>query len=85
MLTLRYFASLRESLDCEEERISVAETDGIKTVSDLVRLLSQRGSPWDLLQDTRQVLVAVNQTICPRSQPLHGNEEVAFFPPMTGG
>ncbi len=84
MLTLRYFASLRESLDCEEERVSLENTE-VKTVNDLVVQLGKRGSPWDLLQDTRQVLVAVNQTICPRSQALHGDEEVAFFPPMTGG
>lgn len=84
MLTLRYFASLRESLDCEEERVSLENTE-VKTVNDLVLQLSKRGSPWDLLLDTRQVLVAVDQTICPRSQALHGDEEVAFFPPMTGG
>lgn len=84
MLTIRYFASLRESLNCEEERVSLENTE-VKTVNDLVLQLSSRGSPWDLLQDTRQVLVAVNQTICPRSQALHGDEEVAFFPPMTGG
>lgn len=84
MLTLRYFASLRESLNCEEERVSLENTE-IKTVNDLVVRLSQRGSPWELLEDKRQVLVAVNQTICPRSQTLQGDEEVAFFPPMTGG
>jgi molybdopterin synthase sulfur carrier subunit len=84
MLTIRYFASLRESLDCEEE--SMAANEGaIATVNDLVEQLSQRGAPWDLLQDQQQVLVAVNQTICSRSQALQGDEEVAFFPPMTGG
>lgn len=84
MLTIRYFASLRESLDCEEETLA-ADEPAISTVNELVEQLSQRGSPWDLLQDKQQVLVAVNQTICPRSQVLQGDEEVAFFPPMTGG
>ncbi|GGG49351.1 molybdopterin synthase sulfur carrier subunit [Pseudohongiella nitratireducens] len=84
MLTVRYFASLREALGCEEENITLEQKDNV-TVSDLVGLLSARGEPWDVLQDTGQVLVAVNQSICQRTQPLHGDEEVAFFPPMTGG
>lgn len=84
MLTIRYFASLRESLGCEEESVSLAQ-DKDMTVTGLVDQLSSRGEPWGLLLDSREVLVAVNQSICPRSQTLQGDEEVAFFPPMTGG
>lgn len=84
MLTIRYFASLRESLGCEEESVSLAQ-DKDMTVTGLVDQLSSRGEPWNLLLDSREVLVAVNQSICPRSQTLQGDEEVAFFPPMTGG
>jgi molybdopterin synthase sulfur carrier subunit len=50
-----------------------------------MHLATLRGDPWTALKDRSRVLVAVNQTIVDHAHPLAGNEEVAFFPPMTGG
>ena len=48
-------------------------------------LVAGNEKSWSILQDHNKVLVAVNQTIVARNHTLEGADEVAFFPPMTGG
>lgn len=83
MLKLCYFASVREQLGKNEE--TMALPDQIRTVGELSMLLSERGESWKILADEKSVLIAVNQQVSSREQVLHGSEEIAFFPPMTGG
>ena len=83
MLKLCFFASVREQLGTAEENMVLPQE--VATVGDLAELLAQRGNPWNILSDEKSVLIAVNQQICARGQALQGSEEIAFFPPMTGG
>lgn len=84
MLNIHYFASLREELGQSSDTLDLPE--GAGNVADLIaHLIAQHGERCLPLADSSRVLVAVNQTIVERSHPLTGNEEVAFFPPMTGG
>jgi sulfur-carrier protein len=84
MLNIQYFASLREALGRSSEVLALPAD--VSTVAALAAYLAtSRGEAWAILQDTTQVLVAVNQTIVDRDHALTGTEEVAFFPPMTGG
>lgn len=83
MLKIHYFASVREQLARSVESMVLPE--GVATVADLVDHLVAQDPGNALLADPRQVLVAVNQAISGRDHPLHGDEEVAFFPPVTGG
>ncbi|MEX0738048.1 MAG: molybdopterin converting factor subunit 1 [Pseudohongiella sp.] len=83
MFRVHYFASLREKLGSAGESLEAA--DDINTVADLIAVLTRRGGAWNLLADSREVLVAVDQAVADRDQTLNGDEEVAFFPPMTGG
>lgn len=84
MLNINYFASLREELGTGNEMLSLPT--GVSSVADLVSyLVRERDPAWSIMQDTSRVLVAVDQCIVERSHPLEGSEEVAFFPPMTGG
>ena len=83
MLTIQYFASVRETLGKASEQIQLP--DHVSTVAELTELLATRGDAWQLLQNSSQVLIAVNQSVADRSTRLLGSEEVAFFPPMTGG
>lgn len=83
MLKLCYFASVREQLGKAEEHMQLPEQ--VRTVGELSTLLAGRGAPWQMLADEKRVLIAVNQQVSSRDQPLHGSEEIAFFPPMTGG
>lgn len=81
-LSILYFASLGETLDLNSETLIADHT--IANVNDLITLLAQRGENWQLLQE-QTTKCAVNQTIATKDQPLNHNDEVAFFPPVTGG
>lgn len=84
MLNIHYFASLREELGQGSEALTMPT--GVASVSHLIRhLVHVHGDSWRVLEDSSRVLVAVDQTIVDRTHPLQGSEEVAFFPPMTGG
>lgn len=74
-VTVRYFASLREALGRSEETL---ELEGAPTVADLW----QRIRPASAVP---RVLAAVNQQHAAFSAPVRDGDEVAFFPPVTGG
>lgn len=84
MMKIQYFASLRETLGTQGEELTLPAQ--VHNVEQLASHLSQsRAGQWVVLEDAARVLIAVNQTIVERSHPLQGTEEIAFFPPMTGG
>ena len=81
---VRYFARLREAFSSEGERLALPE--GVGDVAGLVAWLRQRGEPWDReLAPGRPVRVAVNQDMAEPQTPIRSGDEVAFFPPVTGG
>lgn len=84
MITLLYFASLRESLGVSREQIDLSSGD--TTVSALVERLRNRDAKWtDAFAPGRQWRVAVNQQMANAATPVRAGDEVAFFPPVTGG
>jgi len=77
-----YFAWLRERIGIRSEHI---ETNA-KTVAELVDELRQREPRYDLaFSDMTSIKIAVNQELVSIDTSLAGANEVAFFPPMTGG
>jgi len=85
-LTILYFASIKEALDCEREFIEDDQFATVfATVNDLVHQLSQRGPIWQSTLLDNKVLIAVNQTIGTLDTKLQAGDEIAFFPPVTGG
>ena len=84
MVTLLYFASLRESLGCSREQVALPS--GNSTVSSLVDELRSRDSRWtEAFAPGRTWRVAVNQQMADLATPVKPGDEVAFFPPVTGG
>jgi sulfur-carrier protein len=84
VVTLLYFASLRESLGCSREQMSLAA--GNATVSSLVEQLRSRDGRWtEAFASGKTWRVAVNQQMANLSTPVKPGDEVAFFPPVTGG
>ncbi|PHS73263.1 MAG: molybdopterin converting factor subunit 1 [Cycloclasticus sp.] len=71
-----YFASLKELLGCGEESISA---EAVKTVEDVWLLVSQGKNI------SQQVLYSVNQEYAEGDALVKAGDEVAFFPPVTGG
>jgi molybdopterin synthase sulfur carrier subunit len=83
MVRLRYFASLRERLDIDDEAVTLP--DDVNTVAGLQRWLQDRGEPWTgALADSR-LLVAVNHELAQRAAGIRDGDEIAWFPPVTGG
>jgi molybdopterin synthase sulfur carrier subunit len=84
MVTLHYFASLRERLDCAREEVALPP--GTPTVASVVETLRARDGRWsDAFAPGRAWRVAVNQRMADLATPLKAGDEVAFFPPVTGG
>ena len=84
MVTLLYFASLRERLGCSREEVALPA--GTATVSLLVEALRNRDPRWsDAFAPGQRWRVAVNQQIADLATPVKPGDEIAFFPPVTGG
>ena len=81
MIQVRYFARLREQLGCEAETLS----GGFATVSEVIEHLSARGEPWTALAKDSTLLMAINQELARPTDVLREGDELAFFPPVTGG
>ncbi len=79
-ITVKYFASLRENIGRDEDSIEAA---GIRNVGDLRAALMHRGDGDDDAIGT--ALCAVNYEYAGDGAPLKDGDEVAFFPPVTGG
>ena len=83
-LTILYFAWLRERTGVAREDVILP--DGVRTVSALLDHLSQRSAGHEAaLQNRKTIRTAVNQEFSDISAAVHPGDEVAFFPPVTGG
>ena len=83
-LKILYFAWLRERIGRAEEALILPP--GVTTVAGLVDVLVARGGGYAAAFQTRRtVRCAVNQEFADPLATLHPGDEVAFFPPVTGG
>lgn len=83
MLTVRFFASLREALDCGE--LSLEWRPALATVGDLRQALAQRGDAWAEALGGDDLRCARNREVAELASPVEDGDEIAFFPPVTGG
>ena len=84
MIKVLYFARLREALGAGSEQLAlppnVRDLDGLRT------LLAARGGAWQHeFAGNGAVRAAVNQSMADGETPVADGDEVAFFPPVTGG
>ncbi|UTW56418.1 molybdopterin converting factor subunit 1 [Kordiimonas sp. SCSIO 12610] len=84
MANILYFGALKERLGLGEEVIEI--TEDLKTVQDLAMLLRARGGEFEhAFESTIFIRAAVNQTHAKFDSPITNTDEIAFFPPVTGG
>jgi sulfur-carrier protein len=83
-LKLVFFARLREDLGTNAEELALPA--GVGTVAALRAHLAARGGAWGTtLAQGKAIRVAVNQEMAQPTTPVKPGDEVAFFPPVTGG
>lgn len=82
-LRILYFAALRETLGTDGETYEWPEA-GL-TLGQLRAALASRPEPWPALAAMKNLKAAVNQTMAGPDAALADGDEVAFFPPVTGG
>lgn len=79
-----YFAWVRQKAGKDEELID--PPGEVETVSDLIAWLKTQGPGYEYaFEDLRVIRAAVDQAHAPLDASIKGAEEVAFFPPVTGG
>ena len=81
MIKVLFFAQVRELVACDELSLPC----DYASAEQLRSTLSERGDKWALALEAGKLLVAVNQTLVPLETALNDGDEVAFFPPVTGG
>ena len=82
-VTVKYFALLREAAGKDVETVELA--DDASALGDLLDLLGKRGDGLGELLRRRPVLCAVNMDYAGRERALREDDEVALFPPVSGG
>ena len=83
-MKILYFAWMREHTGCAEEEVELP--DGVTTVVELVpHLASQSDGHATALRNLKTVRVAVNRTHSALDASIKQGDEIAFFPPVTGG
>ncbi|PYC19365.1 molybdopterin synthase sulfur carrier subunit [Pseudomonas jessenii] len=83
MILINYFASYRDRLNLGGEKILLTEALG--SVEDVRQMLMERGDLWREVLGASNLMCAVNQELCQPSQVIEDFDEIAFFPPVTGG
>lgn len=82
-LHILYFAWLRERVGVPEEEVDVPED--VATVAGLIAWMGTRGAAYAQAFASKTIRCAVNQTFAGPDSVLLSGDEVAFFPPVTGG
>lgn len=84
MLKIIYFASLKDRIGRASEQVEFPS--GADTLEDLIQHLSAlHGDDWSTAIHSATILTAVNQEMCERHVAIKDGDEIAFFPPVTGG
>ncbi|BFM06435.1 MoaD/ThiS family protein [Halioxenophilus aromaticivorans] len=95
MITVLFFASLRDQLGSDKQLINIESlaqfiaSNGTPTEAfnsdQLIAFLCQNNPNWQSVFSEQKLFIAVNQEIVQAPCPIADGDEVAFFPPVTGG
>lgn len=83
MIDVQYFASVRERLGIDSEQVDAGSATTVAALLDL--LAARHGDKGQRALIETRVLAAVNQIVVEPQAAVRSGDEVAFFPPVTGG
>ncbi len=83
MIEVRYFANIREAMGLSQEQLPAAAATTVALL--LEALVQKHGEKARAVLAANKVLAAVNHEVVPLSTAVRDGDEVAFFPPVTGG
>ena len=84
MITVLYFARLKESLNYSTEEIDLPAD--VSSIVALKLYLAKRGEAWaNLFNGQQTIRAAINHALVENDAVIKNGDEVAFFPPVTGG
>jgi len=84
-LKILFFASLREQFEFSQKEIILSKE--VRTAEEfLLNMSTQIGGDWvDLFEKKNMYKLAINQELSSWKDPIHEGDELAIFPPITGG
>jgi molybdopterin synthase sulfur carrier subunit len=82
MIKVIFFAALREQLGCEGTEVSANNASTVAGVKDA---LGSQNKEWQTYLTNNSLLCAVNHQMVNEDCLVKAGDEVAFFPPVTGG
>jgi len=83
MITVLYFARLREALGTGSEQMALPTN--VRSIDALRVHLIARGGVWADELEKKAIRAAINQTMASGDASIADGDEIAFFPPVTGG
>ena len=81
MITVLFFAQTRELVGVDSVEVDAS----FGTIEAIRAHLVQQEGKWDIALEEGKLLAALNQSIVPLNTEVADGDEVAFFPPVTGG
>ena len=82
MITIKYFASLRDIAEKEEDSLDIENPITIDQLSDII---SKTTPKMGAIIREKKVMISVNQEMASADTIIHDGDEVAFLPPFSGG
>ena len=83
-MIIKYFSWIKEHIGKSEEQIELP--DHIKNVNELINYLNEIDEKYNLILNKKELIkIAVNKTYSSYDTNISDNDEIAFFPPVTGG
>ena len=83
-MIIKYFSWIKEHVGMSEEQIELP--DHINNVNELINYLNELDKKYSLILEKKNLIkIAVNKTYSSFDTNISNNDEIAFFPPVTGG
>ena len=83
-MKILYFSWIKDKIGKTHEDVQIK--DNIKTIDDLIAYLKKSNESYEkVFKDTSSIKVSINMETANFKDQINNNDEVAFFPPMTGG